>query len=714
LEEFNKDPQTLSGRKVVLKQSDFDNGTVRIRYSGWYQLGENIVFNPNRGFGFKVEKELVVCDNTLSGGNNWFPTRKQLETDYDKVAYQLGFFAAITVETKEVWWIDLNGFSISQSPEHRWAQAFYSHIELADQPFIPMASGGPVSFGDQIDSAENGIISGGTLGLSAHHAIHGNGNSNILIQDLTIQEYELAGISLNDFRNVMIDRVKLNGNDTKSPTFGTFSSLRFMDLFTEMALRYSKDAPTKCELENKLALSKLVQQQVFYNTVLGKKRIIGAVKKIKGLNKSIKDNFINVNGLIDGNSYGLLFNRPDVAVNSFAETEIEYKSRGLMVKDVEINGTVGHIREIVALNRMVKDNDKLKMKVIVGPGGNILQIDKITDEKGHYKYSILSDYKITFGKVVSELPDEHQKHFTTRTALHMPAELYNWIKGDKPLEHYIVMNKYVEKAKEGEFVRSRNSDAMNHHNRGVTAIRIDGVLNASFVNVKVLNTRNDGEHGNYDRYYFGAKDGGHVDQSGNEPNLGFMGADTRAVGLFAVRNVIFDGLEIDGVTSKNGKSVGIDIQSQSFDVKILNSKLDNIVAYQDNKLKEGPSHNTNQPMACGIQVGPNTINTVLNNVVVGVVKTGSIWARSTKFNIQNDSTIISGAQFQEIPPIKTINGETGVIDVMDVVKYKQEETKYDSTNDILIGILILIFIVFIFGFAWWIGRAQTRSKAIKY
>ena len=32
---------------VVLMQSDFSDGTFRIKESGYYQLGENIVFEPN-------------------------------------------------------------------------------------------------------------------------------------------------------------------------------------------------------------------------------------------------------------------------------------------------------------------------------------------------------------------------------------------------------------------------------------------------------------------------------------------------------------------------------------------------------------------------------------------------------------------------------------------------------------------------------------------
>ena len=40
-------------------------------------------------------------------------------------------------------------------------------------------------------------IKNGTLGKSSHHGIHGNNMSNILIENLLIEDFEVAGIALN-------------------------------------------------------------------------------------------------------------------------------------------------------------------------------------------------------------------------------------------------------------------------------------------------------------------------------------------------------------------------------------------------------------------------------------------------------------------------------------------------------------------------------------
>ena len=49
--------------------------------------------------------------------------------------YQLGFFAAITVETSDVT-LDMNGKSLQQSDEHALMQRFFSLIELGNSPFL--------------------------------------------------------------------------------------------------------------------------------------------------------------------------------------------------------------------------------------------------------------------------------------------------------------------------------------------------------------------------------------------------------------------------------------------------------------------------------------------------------------------------------------------------------------------------------------------------
>ena len=570
-DEFNRNQKENEGSKVILKQEDFNTGTLRIKSSCFLILKENISFNPNRGF-----KPM---------GKNWLPTETQIKTDYDRHAYRLGFFAAITIETTRVI-LDLNNFTIKQSQEHRLMQRFFAVIELADQPFLPLT--GPSNFGDSLDSANKVIICNGTIGLSSHHGVHGNNNTDILFQSLTFQNYEVAAISMNGAVEVVVKNVKLLGNDTNVPVLGTFSSLRFLDQF---AIKTLKCIDSR-ELRDKLRISRLVQRQIH-------SLIIRKGKKLKhitcDLYNDIVECFINKDKLTDGNSYGLLFNKPSVAVNEFSENIEEYKSKNITIINVEIHNTTAKIKEIVVLNHIIDG----KLKPIVDTAGSVLQIDKITNNDGCYKYNIISDYKLTLSKIVRELPIEQQKHYGT---LYIPEELYHWSRSNLPLSEFLGEN----------YTRTRNSDTMNHMNKGVNAIRVDGVDRLNIHDLIIKNTTNRGEHGIYDVKYHGAADGGHFKQSGIEPNLGYMGADVRAIGLFSVSNFHLTDILIENTISYYGKSIGIDVQGVSKGINSLSKvEVNDILASSDH------SNNTNKPFSCGIRGGRNVkaelIDTKVNN-----------------------------------------------------------------------------------------------------
>ena len=629
-EEFSRDPVKHSGRRVVVRQKDFDNGTLRVKASIWLQLGENISFNPNRGFDSDVVPEILKCDSTLSNGKNWFPTHEQLKSKYDKDAYRLGFFTAIAVETKDVW-IDLNGFTLEQSQEHRLMQRFYSNIELTDQPFLPKQ--GPAHFGPVLDPSENVIVSGGTLGRSSHHGIHGNNNKNILFHNLKLKEYEVAGIALNGAENVTYHKVGLEGNDTNVPVIGTFSALRFMDHFV---VAYLRNAASN-ELSEKLRISRLAQQQIFYNVILKKEGLISGVNT--KLRKKIDENFLNPSGLIDGNAYGILHHHSGVAVNNFVESVEEYKTKDIYLNEVNIKNTKANVTEIVALAKKTlikgeKGEIKTTYKNLVDTAGSILQIDKILYSNGRYKHTILSDYKICLAERVNQLPLERRKHYGT---LFIPDEICEWAASNRSISPYF---------RGGEYKYVRNGDSMNHQQKGVLAIRMDGVDGLVLNKVSVTETINHGKDGMYDQNYVNGKDGGHSSQSGSDPNLGYTGADARGVGLFCVKGFVISDLSIQGVVSHYGKSIGVDVCGQS-NGSIYNSSVSNILAGASSKIEYGPSKNTNVPFACGVSV---SLNSRANLVKIDVTKVsgGSVWVRSSKFKINNNSSNISNLEIRKL------------------------------------------------------------------
>ena len=138
--------------------------------------------------------------------------------------FVLGFFAGITIECPDVC-LDLNGHEFKQGEDHGLLQAFYSHVELCNTPFIPKE--GPADFTNYLKSACRVIIKNGTFGFSSHHAIHGNGASKVWIHNLRIKEFTVSPISLNGGHDIMMQRIVAGPNRHDVPVLGTYSAASF-------------------------------------------------------------------------------------------------------------------------------------------------------------------------------------------------------------------------------------------------------------------------------------------------------------------------------------------------------------------------------------------------------------------------------------------------------------------------------------------------------
>ena len=223
---FQYDNDVDNTNYVGLYQSDFDNGTVRITKPGVYRLMENITFNPNA----------PATLNDYLPEISFKPTPQQSSLyDTQGGPYSLGFFhAAITIETTDSAGVilDMNGKIIKQSDGHYFNQRFYAHIELGSSPFI--RGQGPASFNNENElnqtsyrSAGNVWITNGNFGLSSHHAIHGNTMYNVILSNLDITDFEVAGISINGGKNVMIEDVSIHDSKQDLPMNALLSQSLF-------------------------------------------------------------------------------------------------------------------------------------------------------------------------------------------------------------------------------------------------------------------------------------------------------------------------------------------------------------------------------------------------------------------------------------------------------------------------------------------------------
>lgn len=198
---------------VILTNDDFKDGTYRIRQCGTYILDDDIELNMN-------------------SEDDWWPTEDQ-QADRNLYpstnfigAFSMGFFAGISIEHNDVT-IDLNEHTLSMAHDFYVQQRFFSLIELGSKPFI--SGQGPANFGSlDVEYPDNVIIRNGILGLSSHHGIHGNHNGNVYIHNVQIRHFEVSGISMNGFDDLLIENVVIGPNYQNVPVTPQYAHGRFM------------------------------------------------------------------------------------------------------------------------------------------------------------------------------------------------------------------------------------------------------------------------------------------------------------------------------------------------------------------------------------------------------------------------------------------------------------------------------------------------------
>lgn len=180
---------------VYLSQSDFLHGTYRIVRGGRYVVTEDIELD------FNAPAEGASPNS--EGAYMPLPTdaARYPGADAQSGPYFMGFFAGLTIEADGVE-LDLNGHEVAMSDALFAQQGFFSIIELGSQPFLPLH--GPGNFGATPSWPSHITIRNGRLGRSSHHAIHGNNNRHVLVENVDIHSFVTHGIQLNGFENVTL------------------------------------------------------------------------------------------------------------------------------------------------------------------------------------------------------------------------------------------------------------------------------------------------------------------------------------------------------------------------------------------------------------------------------------------------------------------------------------------------------------------------------
>lgn len=501
----------LCSKKYYLRQEDFEKGTYRIRRSGTYILKEDIIFSPNPDLDYRPNPQ---------------------DEEYQGKAYKLGFFAAITVETKDVV-IDLNCYTIRQSQAFALQQRFFSVIELASAPFI--SGQGPNDFGDII-SADGCHIRNGKIGLSSHHGIHGNGARCVLIEDVEIFNYEVGGISLNGSKYVCIQNVEIGANRQDIPVLGNYSALRFLIQFYRETIVYLASLPPELDIDFDIALLEqcLVDLVAISDCILEDVLLNGKIT-----NPSFNF-FKNESGLADGSgTYGILFHPIGVAVNDHIEETYKGKfSKYISVYNTKIHGIAAKPDEIIGFS-----SNEEGQGVFNDPSGSVIRITAVTDSiTGAYiPGNTLVDCQFQLAVIAL-------KYDIKIGRMNINQDLINWRNG-------VIIN--IKSFLKFGYKYKCGGDSMFHVMKGLFAIRADAVAHVYFENVKIRYLKNLGLLGN-EEYC-----GNYILSHDAQVKGGYNGANISGFLLCHVFDFKIKRAHLFNVKTLNGSAYGFKIINQS-------------------------------------------------------------------------------------------------------------------------------------------------------
>ncbi len=586
------------GTVTTLTNADFTYGTYIIDKPGHYRLGEDISFNPNSPATLTAAVEngdiegwvpqalqwpmpvdafnagMPLFTQFLPGGTDDFAPAGPMVAQYDPAAYGVGFFAAIAISADGVV-LDLNGHTIEQSAEHALLQRFFAVIELADQPFVP--GQGPAGFGDELDAATNVVIRNGTIGRSAHHGIHGNGNENVVISNVDFVDYEVGAVALNGVQGLTI-RTSTAENRKDIPVLGTFSSAQFIKQYVNELVRHGSattlevggEELSALDIRNALiaAINNVHEDIVADPNIVGGRAIIDAAA-----HPDEYAVFHNAPGVVDGNSYSFLVNGLGVAVNGFPHSPGPdgVPARDVTLRNVHVVDQVAFINEVPALDAGISVGHG---SAAIDPVGAVFQTQNrhpdtgelITISSEHlgsaeYTGNVVANAQAFVAK--AEAAGDFDDSMLDLSRLSITADMVAWVEGaagsetlDRIGATYLC-----------------NGDSMFHVNKGVIAFKMDAAENVRLIDTSVDGLVNLGAAG--------------TDLCGNYLNgkshpaatlNGYGGSVVRAYTFSGTHDAVVRRSAMSGLRTEYGSAFGVDVIADSSGIRLVDANLDDVAA----------------------------------------------------------------------------------------------------------------------------------------
>lgn len=593
---------------------------------GYYRLDEDIVFNPN-----VVHFDEPYNSDQVEGS--------QFDNPYSRAAFGIGFFAAIAIFGNNIT-LDLNGHSIDQSKEHALQQRFYSNIELGSAPFIP--NQGPHDFGQTFTIAKNVCVKNGHLGRSSHHSIHGNLGQEVLLENITMDDHEVAAVHMNSFKDSVAVNCDSLRHRTDVPILGIFSSARFLRTYidalydAEMGLdpqnRFITIQGVDLNIDQVRDDLRIAMNITYQGIVDGEEwwkhdndiNLVNVPLNFyphttdgPTINRTFKL-FHNPSGVIDGNSYGFALNGRGVAVNGFPTTQPDEPSENIQLINCTVKNLHAEIREVPSLHSgLILDNENPYGNVISvnDPVGAIFQTQNRFDETGEWlTIDSLSNLgggdSVYLGNAVSNAQLIVAK-YGNDAALDNLSTTRMTLDQQFILDWASTIDQTLDEAYGGEVIFVCNGDSMFHVNKGVVAFKLDGVKNVLVKDCLMENVSNTGSLGSL---LYGDYETSHP----NSSLKGYNGADIRGISISSSDNVRLENLVMGGIIlSECGNSIGVDCMFESENIHFNDfcMKDGSVLSASNSKiLSDFYDNPTGFPHANLFKVDSNTKNVVIARI----------------------------------------------------------------------------------------------------
>lgn len=628
---FAAAPATYKKRVVELSASDFASGTLRVTQPCKLKLLGDVKFNPNRPTMLQTNGVDTGIDPSRT--LDWFPlqSQSQYQSADVRLAYSLGFFAAIAIECEGVI-LDLNGYTISMHSEFALMQQFFSCVELGDQPF-PFNSG-PANFGSDLRRAKKCWIKNGVLGYSSHQNLHGNDSQEVLVTNVTFRDATVAGVSLNGAKKVALIDCEFKGHRKDVKVRGAFNEIR---LDTKVLEGYStakggwSNLPTP--LKDAYDAAKLAIETIFNDVIFG-----AGVISDTSLTADDRAVLKNYSGLSDAIAYGFVLNATDNATGKFLETRDLKGNEAAEIALIRCNieAVTAAPIEVLALSPAIDGSQEIEAGGEVlydvnaqqrGMTGAVLDFMHAFDYSGtpasnanygKWKGNVIANMQaeiaaaqtletsatlkamlgqinidsryIAMKRAVSGDPEHDYRLLPIGTAEPSVAEegdkVYLLVDGQSDVAGGFPFGHPVEAEIAGtvqplEYVVLAQGDIQHHVLKGNIGIRAEGVSDLTMEHVTIAGVDNQGPLGygytnlHGEMGYIGDQDGGH---GGQGAMAGYFGNHSRGFSMAACAGVKIRNLKVSDVKSSTGPCWGIELKGETTDGVLEKVYVKNVIS----------------------------------------------------------------------------------------------------------------------------------------